>query len=208
MMRHLPVICAASLLMASSLSADTINWNSLSAGYAKANIKLDAADFGDRSRFKPDGWQLQGSYLLTEQLYLRGRYDRVTGNLFNTNVKSEQSWLSLGLRQQVMPGLDAFFEGGYAKELASSGIIFMDDIAIRIRESGSGYQVGAGFRYLATTELELAAAVRHVNVSGSSSSTLGELSASFQLSPQFALYGNFLFDSDASILGVGASFRF
>ena len=207
-MRFQYLICTAGLLLASSATADTISWNSFSAGYAKANIKLDAADFGDRSRFKPDGWQLQGSYLLTEQLYLRGRYDRVTGDLLNVRVKSEQSWVSLGLRQQVMSGMDTFFEGGYAKESASSDILFMDDIALRFRDSGSGYQLGAGVRYLATPELELGAALRHVNVSGLDSSTLAELHASYRLNTQFALYSNFLFDSDASILGVGLSFHF
>ncbi|MDP4535704.1 outer membrane beta-barrel protein [Alkalimonas collagenimarina] len=203
-------LCAA-LVAATSAVADSnsdINWNYVSAGYAKANIKLDAADFGERNRFKPDGWQLQGSYLLTERLYLRGRYDRVTGDLLNVSAKSEQSWLSLGLRQQIMPGLDTFFEGGYAKESASSDILFMDDIALRYRDSGSGYQLGAGVRYMATPELELGAALRHINVSGLDSSTLGELNASFRLNTQFAIYGNFLFESDNSLLGVGISYHF
>ncbi len=207
-MRYHSLLCAASLVLTGAVAADTIQWNTLSAGYAKANIKLDAADFGERSRFKPDGWQLQGSYLLSDQLYLRGRYDRVSGDLLNVKVTSEQSWLSLGLRQQVMPGLDTFFEGGYAKEKASADIIFIDDIALRYSDSGSGYQLGAGARYLATPELELGAALRYVNVSGLSGSTLGELSASYAINEQFALYSNLLLDSDASILGLGVSIRF
>lgn len=207
-MRYHSLLCAASLVLTGAVAADTIQWNTLSAGYAKANIKLDAADFGERSRFKPDGWQLQGSYLLSDQLYLRGRYDRVNGDLLNVKVTSEQSWLSLGLRQQVMPGLDTFFEGGYAKEKASADIIFIDDIALRYSDSGSGYQLGAGARYLATPELELGAALRYVNVSGLSGSTLGELSASYAINEQFALYSNLLLDSDASMLGIGVSLRF
>ena len=207
-MRYHTLLCAASLVLTGTVTADTIQWNTVSAGYAKANIKLDAADFGERNRFKPDGWQLQGSYLLSDQLYLGGRYDRVNGDLLNVKVTSEQSWLSLGLRQQVMPGLDTFFEGGYAKEKASADIIFIDDIALRYSDSGSGYQLGAGARYLATPELELGAALRYVNVSGLSGSTLGELSASYAINEQFALYSNLLLDSDASILGLGVSLRF
>lgn len=202
-------VCAVALLMAGSVAAESsISWNYVSAGYAKASIKLDPAEMPNDSRLKPDGFQLHGSFLLSEQLYVRGRFDRLTDNWHGVNVKAEQSWLSLGLRQQVMPGIDAFFEGGYAKEKTSSGVIFMDDIAVRISDSSNGYQLGAGFRYLATPALELGAAVRYVDVSGVDNSTLGELSGRYRVSPQFDVYGNYLFESDVSVLGVGISFHF
>jgi opacity protein-like surface antigen len=204
-------LCVAALVVATSAVADSnsdISWNYLSVGYAKASIKWHQDELGEAQRLKPDGWQLHGSFLLSEHLYVRGRYDRVTDTWFGVNLKAEQSWLSLGLRQQVMPGMDTFFEAGYAKETATSDIAFMDDIAFRVRDSGNGYQLGAGVRYLAAPALELGAAIRHVNVSGVDNSTLGELSARYRLSPQFDLYSNYLFESDGSILGVGVSFHF
>lgn len=198
-------VCAAALLMAGSVTADSsISWNYVSAGYAKASIKLDP----NESRLKPDGFQLHGSFLLSEQLYVRGRFDRLTDNWNGVSVKAEQSWLSLGLRQQVMPGIDAFFEGGYAKEKASSGVVFIDDIAFLISDSSNGFQLGAGFRYMATAALELGAAVRYANVSDSSGITLGELSGRYRLNQNFDLYANYLFESDSSLLGVGISYHF
>lgn len=207
-MRYLTPFCAATLLLATSVSADTLNWNTLSVGYTKANIKLDAADFGNSKRFKPDGWQVQGSYLLTEQLYLRGRHDRVSGDLLNTGITLEQSWLSLGMRRQVTLGLDTFFEGGYAKSTSSTNTLFMDDIAIRFRDSGSGYQLGAGVRYLAKPELEFGVALRHINVSTEDSSSLAELSAAYSISAQLGLFTNLLVNSDGSMFAVGARFQF
>ncbi|MCH8536428.1 MAG: hypothetical protein LAT66_01535 [Alkalimonas sp.] len=198
-------LCAAVFVTATSVVAESkpdISWNYLSVGYAKASIKWHQDELGETQRLKPDGWQLHGSFLLSEQLYVRGRYDRVTDTWFGVNLKAEQSWLSLGLRQQVMPGMDTFFEAGYAKHTTTSELAFRD------RNSGNGYQLGAGVRYLAAPALELGAAIRHVNVSGVDNTTLGELSARYRLSQQFDLYSNYLFESDGSILGVGVSFHF
>lgn len=214
-MRCKQAFCATLFLMASGAAAANtadISWNYVSAGYAKASIKTD----GDR--LKPDGWQLHGSFLLNEYLYVRARHDRVTDIWQDASIsidirqdvsiKSEQSWLSLGLRRPSLPGVDAFFEAGYASAKISTGVIFVDDVAFRLNDSSNGYQLAAGFRYQATPELELGIALRHVDLSDWDRSNLGELSGRYRLNHQIDFYSDYVFDSDGSIWGLGISVRF
>ncbi|MEE2025481.1 outer membrane beta-barrel protein [Alkalimonas mucilaginosa] len=204
-MRCKQALCATLFLMASGVAAANtadISWNYVSAGYAKASIKTDA------DRLKPDGWQLQGSFLLNEYLYVRARHDRVTDIWQDVSIKAEQSWLSLGLRRPSLPGVDAFFEAGYASAKTSTGVVFVDDVAFRINDSSNGYQLAAGFRYQATPALELGIALRHVDLSGQDRSNLGELSGRYRLNHQIDLYSDYVFDSDDSIWGLGISVRF
>ncbi|KKO46497.1 hypothetical protein WG68_04050 [Arsukibacterium ikkense] len=175
-----------------------ISWNYLSAGYAKANIKI-ADDF----TIKPDGYQLNASYLLSETLYVRASYFNVSesyrfSDIAGLDLDASEFTLSLGLRQAASANIDAFFEAGYGRSIAG--------ISEFGKENDNGVQAGAGFRYRATPQLELAAALRYSNLGDSS--TFGDISARVRLSSMFDLYAHYLFDSDVSVLAAGVVVNF
>lgn len=194
-------LLSATLVVSSftaTAASPDISWNYISAGYAKANIKV-ADDF----TIKPDGYQLNASYLLSDTLYIQGSYSNVSepyrfSDIAGLELDSSEFTLSLGLRQAATANIDAFFEGGLSRSIA--GIDGFE------KERSNDFQAGAGFRYRATPHLELAAAVRYIN--SSDTSTYGDLSARVRLTPMFDLYASYLFDSDVSLLGTGVVVNF
>ena len=175
-----------------------ISWNYISAGYAKADIEI-----ADGYKIKPDGYQLNASYLLSETLYVKASYYAVSepyrfSDIAGLDLDASEFTVSLGLRKAATADIDAFFEAGYGRSVTG--------ISEFGKESDNGVQAGAGFRYRATPQLELAAAVRYSNLSDSS--TFGDLSARLRLTPMFDLYTSYLFDSDVSLLGAGVVFNF
>jgi opacity protein-like surface antigen len=171
-------------------SKPDISWNYVSAGYAKANIKNDI-----NNTIKPDGYQINGSYLLSDTLYVAASYTDLSGDIVFDDFS-----VRLGMRQAAAENLDAFFEGGY--EQTKNKINGFESV------TSNGFQAGAGFRYRATPMLELAAAVRYSNGSDSSSATYGDLSARVKLTPVFDLYAGYQFDSDVSLLATGLVLNF
>lgn len=72
-----------------------INWNYVSAGYAKATIKNIGNDDVDL-----DGYQLKARYLLSDNLYLHASYYDVSGDLVLDDIMElelEASELVVGL---------------------------------------------------------------------------------------------------------------
>ncbi len=201
-MKHvLPKLVYATLLFtgfSANAASPDISWNYVSAGYAKANIKI-----ADDYTMKPDGYQLNASYLLSDTLYIRGSYsdlsnDIILDDILGMTLDTSELTLSLGLRQAATTNIDAFFEGGLSRSIAG-----VDGFE---KERNNDFQAGAGFRYRVTSRLELAAALKYIN--SSDSSTYGDLSARARLNPMFDLYASYLFDSDVSLLGAGVVVNF
>ncbi|MDR6982882.1 putative porin [Rheinheimera pacifica] len=174
-----------------------INWNYVGAGYAKATIKNIGPDDIDL-----DGYQLNARYLLSDNLYLHASYYDVSGDVGVADIELEASELvvGLGLRQAVAKNIDSFIEAGYVRSE-------MEVVSFEKR-TFNGFQASAGFRYLVIQDLELSAALRYNDSSGSDSSTFGDISARYRVTPMIDLYINYQFDSDASLLGTGIALNF
>lgn len=186
--------------LAAQATAPDISWNYVSAGYAQANIKNIS-----NNRIKPDGYQVNASYLLSETLYVAASYSDMSGgivldDILGMSLETSDFSMRLGMRQAATETIDAFFEAGYAR--TTVGVKGFE------RNSSNGFQAGAGFRYRAAPRLELAAAMRYYNGSDIDSATLGDLSARVRLTAMFDLYASYQFDSDVSLLATGVVLNF
>jgi opacity protein-like surface antigen len=177
-----------------------INWNYVGAGYAKATIKNIGPDDIDL-----DGYQLNARYLLSDNLYLHASYYDVSGDvgvddIMGLELEASELVVGLGLRQAVTKNIDSFIEAGYARsEMAVVGFE---------KQTFNGFQASAGFRYLVIQNLELSAALRYNDGSDTDSSTFGDISARYRVTPMIDLYINYQFDSNASLLGTGVALNF
>lgn len=181
-------------------SASNISWNYVSAGYAQANIKNIS-----NNRIKPDGYQVNASFLLSDNLYLAATYTDLSGDIVLDDILGQSLKVSdfsvrLGMRQAATETIDSFFEAGYVR--STIGVKGFTD------NDSNGFQAGAGFRYRATPRIELAAAIRYANGSESDSATFGDLSTKIKLTSMFDLYASYQFDSDQSLLATGVVFNF
>ncbi|HEX5792596.1 MAG TPA: hypothetical protein VFY01_04930, partial [Rheinheimera sp.] len=178
-----------------------ISWTYVSAGYAKATLKNIAGNDVDMN-----GYQLKGSYLLSDNWYMHASYYDVSGDLPLLADAAEQEFeasewqAGLGLRQSVSANIDSFFEAAYVR--SDVGVVGFDNDTL------NGFVAGAGFRYLIISELELAAALRYSDSSDTDSSTYGDVTLRYRITPMFDLYVNYQFDSDASLLGTGITLNF
>lgn len=173
-----------------------INWNYVSAGYARATIKNVGPDNIDLN-----GYQLIARHLLSDNLYLHASYYDVSGDVdIGNELDMSELLVGLGLRQAVSKNIDSFIEAGYLRtETKAVGIQ---------KHSMNGFMASAGFRYLIVHNLELAAALRYNDGSSTSSSTFGDISARYSITPTIDLYINYQFDSNASLLGTGIALNF
>ncbi|WP_240224100.1 DUF481 domain-containing protein [Rheinheimera hassiensis] len=177
-----------------------INWNYVSAGYAKATLKNIGNDDVDL-----DGYQLNARYLLSENLYLHASYYDVSGDvgmddIMGLELEASELVVGLGLRQAVAKNIDSFFEAGYVR--SETEVVGFE------KSTSNGFQASGGFRYLIVQNLELAAALRYNDGSDTDSSTFGDISARYSVTPMIDLYISYQFDSDASLLGTGVALNF
>ncbi|KUM51615.1 DUF481 domain-containing protein [Rheinheimera sp. EpRS3] len=177
-----------------------INWNYVSAGYAKATVKNIGNDDVDL-----DGYQLNARYLLSDTIYLHASYNDLSGDvgiddILGLELEASELVLGLGVRQAVTDNIDSFFEVGYVR--SETEVVGFE------KSTSNGFQASGGFRYLIVQNLELAAALRYNDGSDTDSSTFGDISARYSVTPMIDLYISYQFDSDASLLGTGVALNF
>jgi predicted porin len=175
----------------SRAAAPDISWDYVSAGLARMTLKNTGSD-----NIELDGYQLNGSYLLSDTLYLHASYNDVSGDL---ELEASELTVGLGIRQRVADNIDSFFEAAYVR--SESSVVGFE------KDTLNGFQAGAGFRYRVIPKLELAAALNYHD-GGDDSATVGDVSARFRVTPMLDLYVNYQFDSDASLLGAGVALNF
>ncbi|MDX5407147.1 MAG: TonB-dependent receptor [Chromatiaceae bacterium] len=190
--------CAA---FTTEAATSDISWNYVGAGYAKANIKNIAGNDIDLN-----GYQLNGSYLLSDNVYLHASYYDVSGDLpllddiMGLEFEASEWQFGLGYRHAVYDNIDSFFQAGYVR--SELGVVGFENDTL------NGFQAVAGFRYKVLPELELSAALRYNDSSDSDSSTYGDIGARYSVTTMFDLYLNYQFDSDVSLLGAGVAVKF
>ena len=181
--------------------AADINWTYLSAGYARASLDNIAGNDIDLN-----GYQLSGSYSLSDNWYLHASYYDVSGDLpflddiMGLEFDATEWQAGLGLRHAVSDNIDMFFQAGYVR--TEAGVQGFENDTL------NGFQAGSGFRYQVLPELELSAALRYNDGSDSDSSTYGDIGMRYNITTIFDLYLNYQFDSDASLLGAGVVVKF
>lgn len=184
-----------------STQANDISWTYLSAGYARASLDNIAGNDIDLN-----GYQLSGSYSLSDNWYLHASYYDVSGDLpllddiMGLDFEASEWQAGLGLRQAVSHNIDVFFQAGYVR--TELGVVGFEN------DSLDGFQAGTGFRFKLSPELELSAALRYNDGSDTDGSTYGDIGMRYALTAMFDVYLNYQFDSDASLLGAGVVVNF
>lgn len=197
------LVAAALGCSAGNVQAATpdISWTYVSAGYAKATLKNIAGNDVDMN-----GYQLKGSYSLSDNWYLHASYYDVSGDLpflddiAGLEFEASELQLGLGLRQAVSDNIDSFVEAAYVR--SDVGVVGFEN------DSLNGFQAGAGVRYRVIPQLELLAALRYNDGSDVDSSTYGDIAMRYRLTAMFDLYVNYQFDSEASLFGAGVVLNF
>lgn len=194
------VLAGCITFSAKAATTPDISWNYLSAGYAKANIKFD-----DGARFKPDGYQLNASYLLSDSIYVKASYydvgnEYMFGDIAGLDLEFSELAISLGMRDDISDSVDSFFEVGFARSV--SGLNGFE------QDKNSGISASAGFRSRVTPQLELAIAASYSEAFDTEDKIFGDLSARYRITPMFDVYASYQSNGDFSLMTTGVVFNF
>lgn len=140
----LATLCTAQAAMAN----EAPNWNTVEAGYIDADIQYD---------IQADGFKVGGTYLLNENFFVLGEYNRVRDGLNGTNSTWEfDIWnVGVGYRTQIMTGTDFYVSLAYEE---------MDVNLTNAYGSGGidGYSGKVGIRTMWSNDIETDVAIGHL----------------------------------------------
>ena len=138
------------LLLVTALSASfstlakSPDWDYVELGYA-------SVDINDISEVSPTGISIGGSKLVGENIFLVGRYSKLSDDFQGVDLDIDQSSLGLGYRYGVTDTTDlyAVVSYEYLKAKASSG-----DINAEEDDNGNGFTAGVRSRLTNSIEVD------------------------------------------------------
>jgi len=187
------------LTVGTANAADSIRWNMAGASYHSMSIDND-------DKFKPTGFGVFGTSLITENIFLTGKYASVSDDVeyYNSNFEATASSLEVGVgyRHPIALNTDIFGAVKYAffkSESSYKGYSRSSDTNAQIAE--------IGIRSLVAPSLELQGAIEYQSNEDDSDTGFGA-SALYNFTEQFSgSIGYEKFD-DTSGFSVSAIFFF
>ncbi|AXR05073.1 outer membrane beta-barrel protein [Salinimonas sediminis] len=187
-----------------TMSLGLLSCNVLAAAPAwdYAQLSIIKADYDSAVELKPIGGMVFVSNELSEHMFIAGSYSYLRDEVYGTDVEVSQSTLGVGYKYSVTANTDVFsaitFEYG-DNTVKAPGYSQYDD--------GSGYGVMAGVRSLITSQIELKAALRFVDIDGEDETSLG-LAADYLITPRFAVGVNYDNGSAFSLVGINLRYNY
>ena len=184
MRKSLTLVAAllASTTSLTALAANSPDWKFVEAGYTKMDID-------DNESFEPDGFTVNGKYLLNNNIYLNGEYSSFEEGGFDFDMLT----LGAGYRLPVNATTDAYF--GVNFERIDNNV-----------DDETGYSVNAGLRSMITEQVELNGEVGYFDIDDSE--VTFKVGANYYITPQWAVGASYEVIDDLDIMQVTARFSF
>ncbi|GAB3010926.1 porin family protein [Bowmanella dokdonensis] len=185
-------------LLSVAVSAAAPEWNLVELSYAKADID-------DADGISPAGFNLSGSALLGDSVFLKGDFTSLSDDfqVLGESVDVDLDWFSAGLgyRYAVSGQTDLY------------GIVSYESFELKASldgesESGddNGYGLTVGVRSMLTGQLELDGSISYIDID--ESETLYRLGANYYFTPQLSVGASYRAADDFDIWYLGGRFTF
>ncbi|MBX3705608.1 MAG: hypothetical protein KF911_03160 [Pseudomonadales bacterium] len=163
-----------------------------SPGYTYVDLAYVSADIDDGPTL--DGWGLDGSFRISNELHIVGSYTEVTKGRFEVDL----SRLGLGYNQSLTGNTDFVARAGWARA----------DVEVRPfgSDSDNGWFAEVGVRSMVTEALELNGFLTHTDAGGSD--TAASIGGVYSLTPMIGVTLDASFSDDAKIYQGGIRFAF
>ncbi len=143
-MKHTFIALTLAAVFASPVMAKSPDWTFVEGNYIKV-------DFDDIADIKPDGFAVNGSYLVDENIFVTASVGRVSDGFQNIDLTAKVASVGVGYRLGVNTYTDAYGEASARyNKLRASGAGFRD----RDSDTDLGVKIGLRSRVLDTVELD------------------------------------------------------
>ena len=196
-MRYTLIALAASaaLSLSSPSLAASPKWNLLEVNYQ--TISID-----DLDGFDPKGFGINGSYLLSDDVFVTGKFSRASDDLSGVDFDFDQANVGIGYRYALNGATDVYATLSYEKvELTASA----NGASGNADDDGLGVAVGT--RSMLMDALEVGAYVSYVNLGDAGEVGYG-VDANYYLTDSFAVNVGYQSIADFDTLRLGVRFAF
>jgi hypothetical protein len=187
---------AALLAIPGAALATDLNYNYIEADYVSIDVDDVDVDF--------DGWSVNGSFLLSEQVFVFGGYSDISSDrIGGVKLSTEGVTLGIGYRYELSRQTDLNFAAAFERAKAKAEFNGFGSESV----SDSGYSLAVGVRHLAAPQLELGVGAVYVDI-GDEDDTTAVANALWHVTGQVALGVSLSLGSDATGYGAGVRFKF
>lgn len=201
-MKKLLIISGVTAIAAFSANtfAASPAWNFVEGAYVKADIE------GEDFESEPDGFGATASFLLNENIFVMGKYSRLSDDIRVLNgdvdMNYNQASLGLGYRHPISATTDIFGAVSYEYiELEADGFGQSDST------DEDGYGLAGGIRSMLTNNVELNGTLAYVDIDDESETSLG-LSAYYYFNTNFAAGLGYTFGDEADTYQASLRYAF
>lgn len=186
------LIAAALAAASTALAAQGLPYNFVEAGYL--NIDFDDTDVD------ADGFGVSAQGLVNPNVFVFGSYSQVESDpFFGVTAEADSLAAGLGYRSPLNPTTDFNATVSYLRVKAE-----IDGFG---SDSDNGFGLGLGLRSLLSEVVEGSAGISYADV-GDDDDTSFNLGLRLNLTPAFALGGDYSIGSDANSYSLGARLSF
>lgn len=185
-------------------------WQSIDIGYA--NMSVD-----DEDSFDPTGFKLQGEYLITDNIFLMGKYSNVSDDLlliedFSIDTTIEETRLGAGYRYPLSNKFDVYGSAAYYNQKTTL------DAGAQFESDASGLAIAVGGKYAVTSKVELFGQIATLQLESSSddedfdgddfSETEIEIGGRYNFNDNFGLVVSYVSLDDFNVFNFGGAYYF
>lgn len=187
---------AGLLVIPGAALATDLNYNYIEADYVTVDVDDIDEDF--------DGWSVNGSFLLTEQVFMFGGYSDISSDsVGGFKLSTEGVTLGVGYRYELSRQTDLNFAGAFERAKAKAELGGFGSESV----SENGYSLAVGVRHLVSPQLELGVGAVYVDI-GDDDDTSANANALWHVTDVVALGVSLSLGSDATGYGVGVRLKF
>ena len=168
------------------------SWDYLGLGYLDAEI--DGID-----GFSPAGFEISGSRLINEHVFIYGSYSDLSDDFNGVDVDLSEQYFGLGYRFMVSDTTDFAIAAGYAAaEICAPFAGCLDD---------NGYSVSALLNSRVTNNVELYGGLTYVDIADESDTGV-TVGINYFVSNEFSVGFEYGDGNDLEAFGINAKFHF
>ena len=187
------------------------SWQSVDIGYASMSID-------DEDSFDPTGFKIQGEYLLTDNIFLLGKYSNVSDDLkliedFAIDTTIEETRLGAGYRYPVSSQFDVYGSAAYYSQKTTF------DVGTDFESDATGIALSVGGKFAVTNQVELFGQISTLQLESSSddedfvednniSETEIEIGGRYKVNDNFGLVASYISLDDYSVFNFGGAYYF
>lgn len=176
--------------------ATDLNYNYVEVDYVTVDVDDIDEDF--------DGWAVNGSFLLSEQVFLFGGYSDISSDrIGGFKLSTEGVTLGMGYRYELSRQTDLNFAAAFERAKAKAELSGFGSESV----SESGYSLAVGVRHMAAPQLELGVGAVYVDI-GDADDTSANANLLWHVTDVVALGVSLSLGSDATGYAAGVRFKF